>query len=203
MDRTSERRPFSTVRRLDRAQASRERLAFNFGPGAGSVPSRKLVEAVLANEPEQTFATAAYAEPRDWGYAGLLAFTAVLLLRPQDTLPFLRPLHLAEICALIGIGPMLLHRMASRMPVFRITPETLGVLGFGTAILVTTPFSMWPGGAFAEFTESYVKILIVFVLMMNTLTTPQRIEPDMADHCLCRLRGRARHLRLCPRHEHH
>jgi O-antigen ligase len=152
----------------------RERLAFNYGPG--SVPSRQLVEAVLATEADQTFATAAYAEPRDWGYVGLLAFTAVLLLRPQDMLAGLRPLHIAELCAIVGIGPMLLHRFARRLPVFRVTPETIGLFGFGLAILITVPFSIWPGGAFAEFTDSYLKILVVFVLMMNTLTTPQRLE---------------------------
>jgi putative inorganic carbon (HCO3(-)) transporter len=156
------------------SQASPERLAFNYA--RGSVPSRRVVEAVLANEAQPTFATAAYAEPRDWGYAGLLAFTAVLLLRPQDTLPALRSLHIAEICALIGIAPMLLHRMASRLPVFRVTPETIGLVSFGVVMLITTPFSIWPGGALSEFTESYLKILIVFVLMMNTLTTPQRLE---------------------------
>jgi O-antigen ligase len=166
--------PLRVVQPSDRAQFSRERLTFNYGPG--SVPSRQLVEAVLAREAEPTFATAAYAEPRDWGYVGLLAFTAVLLLRPQDTIRGLEPLHLAEICALVGIGPMLLHRFARRLPVFRVTPETTGLLAFGIVILLTAPFSIWPGGAIGEFTGSYLKILIVFVLMVNTLTTPQRLE---------------------------
>src|SRR2546423_7576413 len=174
MDIRADLRPLRIIRPSDRAQASRERLAFNYGPR--SVPSRQLIEAAIASETEPTFATSAYAEPRDWGYAGLIAFTAVLLLRPQDQLPGLPPLHLAEICALIGIGPMLLHRFARRLPVFRITPETLGVLLLGFAILVTAPFSIWPGGAFGEFTDVYAKIVIVFVLMMNTLTTPQRLE---------------------------
>jgi len=174
MESRGDQRPLRIVRPSDRAQASRERLAFNFGPG--SVPSRQLVEAALASEAEPTFATSPYAEPRDWGYAGLFAFTAVLLLRPQDQLPGQPPLHLAEICALIGIGPMLLHRLARRLPVFRMTPETIGVISLGLVILGTAPFSIWPGGAFGEFTDAYVKIILVFVLMMNTLTTPERIE---------------------------
>jgi O-antigen ligase len=153
---------------------SRERLTFNYGPG--TVPSRSVVEAALASEAQPTFATAAYAEPRDWGYFGLLAFTAVLLLRPQDTIRPLEALHLAELFAIAGIAPMLLHRFAKRLPVFRVTPETIGLMFFGAVILVTVPFSIWPGGAFQEFTGSYLKILVVFVLMMNTLTTPKRLE---------------------------
>lgn len=150
-----------------------ERLAFNFG--AGTVPSKHLIDAALAAEARPTFATAGYAEPRDWGYVGLLAFTAVLLLRPQDRFHGLASLHIAEVCAFIGIGPMLLHRFVRRLPVFRVTPETLGLIGFGMVILATAPFSIWPGGALEAFTE-YLKIVIVFVLMMNTLTTAKRIE---------------------------
>jgi O-antigen ligase len=155
------------------AGASYERLAFNDGPG--TVPAQQLIDAALAADASPTFATAQYAEPRDWGYVGLLAFTAVLLLRPQDHVPGLTSLHLAEICAFVGIGPMLLHRFARRLPVFRITPETLGLICFGLVILATAPFSIWPGGVFDVFFD-YLKIVIVFVLMMNTLTTPKRVE---------------------------
>jgi O-antigen ligase len=168
--------PYTSLRIAGRrpgAAASYERLAFNDGPG--TVPAQQLVEA-LAADASPTFATAPYAEPRDWGYIGLLAFTTVLLLRPQDQIPGLTSLHLAEICAFIGIGPMLLHRFARRLPVFRITPETLGLICFGLVILATAPFSIWPGGAFELFFDSYLKIVIVFVLMMNTLTTPRRLE---------------------------
>jgi O-antigen ligase len=150
-----------------------ERLAFNFGPG--TVPGQRLIDAALAADARPTFATAQFAEPRDWGYAGLLAFTAVLLLRPQDQIRALAPLHLAEICAFIGIAPMMLHRFTRHLPVFRMTSETIALMVFGAVILGTAPFSIWPGGAFESFSE-YLKIVVVFVLMMNTLTTAKRIE---------------------------
>jgi len=150
-----------------------ERLAFNFGPG--TVPGQHLIDAALAADARPTFATAQFAEPRDWGYLGLLAFTAVLLLRPQDQIKALAPFHLAEICAFAGIAPMVLHRFTRHLPVFRITPETTGLIAFGAVILATAPFSIWPGGAFEVFSD-YLKIVIVFVLMMNTLTTTRRIE---------------------------
>src|SRR5262245_40878387 len=162
-------------RRSGRESGLRERLTFNVGADS-TVPARSVVEAALANAEAPTFLTAPYAEPRDWGYAGLLAFTAVLLLRPQDQLPGLGSIHVAEICALIGILPMLLHRFAHRLPVFRITAETVGVMAFGCVILATVPFSIWPGGALGSFTDEYIKVVIVFVLMMNTLTTPRRLE---------------------------
>jgi O-antigen ligase len=153
---------------------SGERLAFQ--SGTGTVPSRRTVEAAIARGNAPTFASIAFNEPRDWGYAGLLAFTAVLMTRPQDTFPFLDPFHLAEVCAIIGIAPMMLHRLSRSRPVFKVTPETIGLIVFGLAILMTVPFSVWPGGSFNLFTDTYLKLLVVVVLMMNTLTTSKRIQ---------------------------
>jgi putative inorganic carbon (hco3(-)) transporter len=164
-----------TVRqRRTSLRGGRERLAFNLG--AGTVPSRTAVEAAIAAGAKPTFATVQRAEPREWGYVGLLAFTAVLLLRPQDQIPALQGVPVAEICAICGLAPMLLHRFANRLPMFRVTPELLGLVAFGCVIVGTAPFSVWPGGALEVFTGSYFKILLVFVLMMNTLTTPKRLE---------------------------
>jgi O-antigen ligase len=143
-----------------------ERLAFSFH---AMVPARRV-------GPPETFATAPYSEPRNWGYTGLIAFTFVLLFRPQDDLTFLQPLRIAEICALIGIAPMVLHRLSHRLPVFRVTPETIGLGLLGAAMIGTVPFSIWPGGALSTALDSFLKVLVVFVLMLNTLTTPTRIQ---------------------------
>jgi putative inorganic carbon (hco3(-)) transporter len=105
-----------------------------------------------------------------------VAFTAVLFFRPQDDIPALGAVRIAELCAIAGIAPMLLHRLARRLPVFRVTQESIAVFLLGGVILATAPFSIWPGGAISMFFETFVKVLIVFVLMLNTLTTPRRLE---------------------------
>src|SRR5262245_3089239 len=115
-------------------------------------------------------------ERRDWGYPGLLAFTAVLLLRPQDHIPQLSALHLAELFAIIGLGPMLFNRVARGAPLFRLTPEIVALIAFGLVMVATVPFSIWPGGAFQEFSQSYLKALVMFVLMVNTLTSVKRLD---------------------------
>ena len=145
---------------------SHERLTFNLTPAADR----------SVREDEYSFATAPEAKPRNWGFTGLVAFTAVLLLRPQDHLPALEPLHLAEVCALIGLGPMILHRLGHPLPGFRTNVETVALIVFGGVMLATAPFSIWPGGAIDEVMNSYVKIVIVFILMMNVLTTIERLE---------------------------
>lgn len=152
------------VRHRDVAE---EHLTFAF---RDTVPARAMGAA------DVTFATASYSEPRDWGYTGLLAFTLVLFGRPQEHIPVLRALPLAEMCAILGILPMLIHRLIRRLPVFRVTPETVGLGLFGAAMLATIPFSIWPSGALSVFLDLFVKVLVVFALMMNTLTSPKRIE---------------------------
>lgn len=155
--------------RVTGAAPLEERLAFSF---QSTVPARGAAK-------EQTFATSPYSEPRDWGYTGLLAFTTVLMFRPQDDIPALAPLRIAEICALVGIAPMLLHRLARRLPVFRVTTETMGLAALGAVMLATVPFSIWPGGAISTFLETFFKIVVVFALMLNTVTTPKRLEQIM------------------------
>jgi O-antigen ligase len=156
------------------AYPGRERLTFSSGPN--TVPGRGFIEANIAADRKPSFASVLHAQPRDWGYLGLLAFTAVLLLRPQDQVPALAPLHLAEVTAALGIGPMLIDRLVRRQPVFRVTPEMVGLLVFGAAILASVLFSIWPGGSLGVFTDLYLKVFVVFVLMTNTLTTRARLE---------------------------
>jgi O-antigen ligase len=149
-----------------RVDAGQERLAFSF---QSTVPARRA-------GPPETFASAAYSEPRNWGYTGLLAFTFVLLFRPQDDIAFLRPFRIAELCALVGIAPMVVHRLSKRLPVFRVNNETIAIGVLGAVMLATVPFSIWPGGALTTALDTFFKVLVVFVLMMNTLTTPGRLQ---------------------------
>jgi len=174
---------FPSDRPRSGARPINERLAFNdrrrgrWGSSIAGIP--------LASNQVPTFATAAYAEPRDWGYVGLFAFTAVLLLRPQDQVPGLTALHLAEVCVLIGIGPMVLHRIAHRLPAFKVNAETIALFLFGMVMIAGVPTSVWPSGALGEFSDKYLKIVIVFLLMMNTLTTPARLDRLMWLILLC------------------
>ena len=43
-------------------------------------------------------------------------------------------------------------------------------------MLATAPFSIWPGGAVSVVTDLFSKVIVVFVLIINTLTTRERFE---------------------------
>jgi O-antigen ligase len=156
-----------------------ERLTFGYGTGGhgGDTPARATVTPADGIE-----AAAAVAKPivqrerTDWAFTGLLAFTAILFLRPQEQFPPLNPLHLAEVSALLALAAMVFGRMQRGLSVTRYTPELAGVVGLGFLILATAPFSIWMGGSVATFTEIYSKIILIFILMVNTLTSPKRID---------------------------
>lgn len=161
----------------------RERFAFGFGIGnqpgaaAGAVAVRDADEDRDRPEPAGPAPNGpAAVERRDWSFVGLMIFTSVLYFRPQDVFTPLRALHLAELAAIFALGALLAGRLGRGLPVTRMTTELAGVLALGFVILATAPFSFWMGGAVATFTDLYMKVLLIFVLMVNTLTTRRRIE---------------------------
>lgn len=153
---------------------SAERLAFGGGlasVGTLAVPTGSEPPAVATIQPLRT---AAY---RDLvAYRALLAFTFVLFVRPQDLLPFLEPLHLAEVTGMFGILALVVGRLSRGGVVTRVTLELGSVLALAAVMLATAPFSIWPGGSVSVVTELFSKVIVVFVLMLNTLTTRERFE---------------------------
>ncbi|HWQ00239.1 MAG TPA: O-antigen ligase family protein, partial [Vicinamibacterales bacterium] len=108
-------------------------------------------------------------------FAGLLAFTFVVFVRPQDHVPLLHLLHVADVTAVFALGALVAGRLGRGEPIVRPTPALLGVVAFAAVMLATVPFSIWPGGAFATFTGLYAKVVLLFFLMTATLATRERL----------------------------
>ncbi|MDQ3420293.1 MAG: O-antigen ligase family protein [Acidobacteriota bacterium] len=153
-----------------------ERLAFSFGKDRhdASAPARA---AVALPEPTAAPTEGLPAEAKkDWAYLGLLIFTALLYFRPQDEIKPLAFLPLADIAALSALAAMVFGRINKGLSFTKVTPELIGVIGLAVVILLTVPFSIWPGGAVETFTDLYIKVLLIFMLMLNTLTSPARVR---------------------------
>ena len=150
-----------------------ERLAFGHGTHA-PVPQAIAAAAELAHEPKPFSFT--HLETWDWGWGGLLIFSILLFFRPQDQVTALGNAHLSEVAAIVGLTAMVALNSKRREPLTRVTPELIGVMGLGAVILLTVPTSFWPGGSFGVFKEIYIKVALVFMLMVNTVTSPRRIE---------------------------
>ena len=156
-----------------------EKLAW----GHGAVPGRREVPEVRFEAPERRESEIPSlvrdplpGESSDWAFFGLLAFTAVLFFRPQDQIPALAALHLAEVSALVGLTAMAAKRMARGLPVFRVTPEIVGLFAFGAVLVGTVPFSFWPGGSVNVIQNLYGKVLLITILIINSINSTRRLQ---------------------------
>jgi O-antigen ligase len=150
-----------------------ERLTFGHRAHA-AVPSAIAAAAELAHEPKPF--SFSHLETWDWGWGGLLIFSILLFFRPQDQVVALGNAHLSEVAAIVGLIAMIALNSKRREPLTRKTTELVAVMGLGLVILLTIPTSFWPGGSFGVFKEIYIKVALVFMLMVNTVTSPRRIE---------------------------
>lgn len=152
--------------------ARAERLTFGHGT-LGRVPSTQKVVAEIAHEPGPVRLTRL--ATWDWGWGGLLIFSILLFFRPQDQIPALGAMHISDLAASIGLGAMIFLRISRGESVTRVTPELLALAALGGAIAASVPTSTWPGGSVNELIV-FLKVASIFLLAVNTVTSPRRIE---------------------------
>jgi len=157
-----------------------ERLTFNVGgsrAGALVVAGRDARAATKPARLAQVKAQIAVVRERyDWDYLWMLAFTALLFFRPQDQIPGLEVLHMAELTAIAGLAAMAVRRLSAGQTIAKVNAEVIGVIALGAVIVLTLPFSIWPGGSTKVFSDIYVKIILIFALMASTITSPRRVR---------------------------
>jgi O-antigen ligase len=162
-----------------------ERLTFNIGrSGRGNaviVGGRSTAPPARVETRSSRFTAikkraAVVRERFDADYLWMVAFTALLFFRPQDQIRPLALLHMSEMTAIAGLGAMAARRMSTGQTIVKVTPEVIGVVALGGIIVMTIPFSIWPGGSLKVFSDLYVKIILIFALMVTTLTTPKRLK---------------------------
>ncbi|MEO5898242.1 MAG: O-antigen ligase family protein [Vicinamibacterales bacterium] len=154
-----------------------ERLAFTGGAPLARRRARATVESATIGTTEPVANQSAERERHDrLAYRLLLFFIFVLIFRPQDDLPFLDPFHLAEVSGTAAVIALVVGRASRGRPVSTSTPELFFVFALAAWMLVTAPFSTWPGGAVAVFTDMFSKVIVVFALIINLITTRERFE---------------------------
>jgi O-antigen ligase len=109
-------------------------------------------------------------------FRGLLAFTFVLFVRPQDSLPILDALHLGDLTAVFAFAALIGARISRGLTPVALTRELGWVAGFGAVMILTAPFSIWPGGAVGLFIDLYSKVILIFALLVHTITTRARFD---------------------------
>ena len=95
---------------------TRERLAFGHGSHRPVLPARAMA-AEAAREPQPV--KLLHIDTWDWAWGGLLIFTVLLFLRPQDHIPALKNSNIADLAAFIGLAAMAGINMSRGRPLTR------------------------------------------------------------------------------------
>jgi probable O-glycosylation ligase (exosortase A-associated) len=106
----------------------------------------------------------------------VMTFMSILLLAPQSVVPALATFRIALLVACVAVIAHFLDRWAAGRPITLATREMkIAACLFGWAI-VTIPFSLHPGGSVAVLTDQFLKSLVLFWLIANTVSTVWRFQ---------------------------
>ena len=109
-------------------------------------------------------------------FAALIAFTAILLVSPQEWFPAIKSLRIALLAAGVAITAHFSSRMFGQVQALPVRREMAIALAFIVWAAITIPLSIWPGGSWAQLSDHLIKAVIFFWLIGTLVTTRQRLE---------------------------
>ena len=80
-------------------------------------------------------------------FSGLLLFTFVLFIAPQNLLPALEPLMLAKLTVALAVIPYVIDRIITGRPLSVRTPTVRWIIVLAALAILSIPAGFWPGGA--------------------------------------------------------
>lgn len=123
---------------------------------------------------ERGFVRARAGQKDKWAFVFVWLFTVAVYARPEDIVPQLAPFHLTlalGCCA--GIAHLKDLISGSRV----LWTRELGIVLLLTVWFVLgLPFALWPGGSLQVFADVWLKTVVIFYLLTQTLVTLSRIR---------------------------
>jgi O-antigen ligase len=129
-----------------------------------------IADAPLTSE-ERARRESARLEERSVPFWGLMMFTFVLFVAPQNFIPGLGALMPAKIAMGIAIVAYLISGRH-----FPVTRTVQWAIALTACALLSIPLGFWPGGSVAEFFDFFGKSLVVFLLIASVVGTPRRVK---------------------------
>ncbi len=120
------------------------------------------------------------AKPHSLAFAGLFVFTLLLYARPQEIFPHLfGELPLVKV---IAIGTLLFYAVGKLRAGERFTIWPLEMMLLALIVLLGiafVPIARAPQHSIELLTDTFFKVIIIFVLMVNLITTRRRLHSIM------------------------
>lgn len=110
-------------------------------------------------------------------YVGIFLFTLVLYFRPYELIPaFAGFQSLALVIAVVTLLIFVPSQISSEGSLTAMPLEVKCVLFLTAWALFTIPIAKNPGLAWETFNDTFIRVVIMFVVMVNTLRTENRIK---------------------------
>lgn len=113
-------------------------------------------------------------------YAGIFLFTLVLYFRPYELIPALSGFH--SIALIIAVATLLIYlptQISVEGSITALPIEIKCILFIAGWALLTIPLAKNPGLAWSTFNDTFIKVVLMFIVMVNTLRTELRIKALM------------------------
>jgi O-antigen ligase len=110
-------------------------------------------------------------------FAGLFLFTAVLYFRPYELIPALAALSSLALVIAIGTLAVFFPTQLSVEGNLTARPiEVTAVLLLTLLALITIPIAKSPGLAWETFNDTFIKVVLMFIVMVNVMRTEMRLK---------------------------
>lgn len=104
----------------------------------------------------------------------LCAFILVLCTRPAEFFPQLAVLQMGKIFSLGGVALWLLSKVLKQDTSWAASKHNFWLIWLTVAVFISSQLGTDRGASMATFNDVFVKILILYVLIMNVVDTPTR-----------------------------
>jgi len=108
-------------------------------------------------------------------YRGLILFTILLYLRPNELLP-IGTFPLVKILTLGTLAAFFIERLSQGGSISAMPKPFKLLLVLAACVVVSIPVGLDPSASLASFTDLFLKILLIFLLMINVVTSFHRLR---------------------------
>src|SRR5215468_3376343 len=171
------------INRRAKRQAAAERsveTGLPLTPGAGSLFNRRAersnAESLSGNVdlPIRSGAGASRGKHR-LAFAGVYLFTLMLYARPNDLIPAIGSFPLVKIVAVVALAIYVLSKGAAGERLSVWTLEMTMLMAIVALGLLLMPIAASPKDSVDTLTDSYLKTVMIFILMVNLIDTRRRL----------------------------
>jgi O-Antigen ligase len=108
-------------------------------------------------------------------YAGLILFTILLYLRPNELLP-IGTFPIVKILTIGTLAIFFVERFGQGGPLSVMPRPFRYLLALAALTVLSIPFGLDPSASLDSFIDLFLKILLIFLLMINVVTTFRRLR---------------------------